>query len=49
MISFAKCFTGRRWINIGSGLLAVGVKGFSARIMWRGKFIYPKTPEWIKA
>ena len=49
MISFAKCFTGRRWVNIGKGLLAIGVKGQTVRIMWRGKYVYPKPLEGIKA
>jgi hypothetical protein len=41
MIHFAKCWTGRRWINIGSGWLAIGFgpRKFVERVMWRGKLV----------
>jgi hypothetical protein len=41
MISFAKCWTGRRWINIGSGWLAIGFGPtfLFERVMWRGKLV----------
>lgn len=43
MISFARCFTGRRWGNIGNGWLAVGFVGFKVdRVWWRKKLIWPR-------
>ena len=42
MIEFAKCWTGRRWINISRGLLAVGLgpRLPVERIVWRGNLIW---------
>jgi hypothetical protein len=45
MIHLDRCWTGRRWINIGRGFLAVGFgpNKFVERIHWRGKLVwYPK-------
>ncbi len=43
MISFYKCFTGRRWVNFGSGFFAIGFKkGSIDRIYFRGKTIYAR-------
>jgi len=42
VIDFEHCFTGRRWINIGSGFFAIGFgpKHFIERIYWRKKLVY---------
>lgn len=42
MISFYKCWTGRRWINFGRGFFAIGFgkSKFIERIYFRGRTIY---------
>lgn len=44
MIHFAKCWTGRRWLNIGRGFLALGFgpSRVVERVMWRGRYVYPR-------
>lgn len=43
MIRFRKCWTGRRWVNIGPGLLAIGFgpDRFIERVWWRRRMVYP--------
>jgi len=49
MISFARCWTGRRWVNIGKGFFAIGFgphkfgsgpRRFVERVYWRGKLVW---------
>jgi hypothetical protein len=42
MINFEKCWSGRRWINIGTGLLAIGFgpDRFIERIVINKKMVY---------
>lgn len=44
MISLARCWTGRRWLNIGKGFLAIGFGPafFIERVYWRGKLVWFK-------
>ena len=41
---FYKCWTGRKWINIGKGWFAIGFgpSKFIERIYWRKKLVYWK-------
>lgn len=47
MLKFVKCWTGRRWIDIGNGWFAIGFgpNKFIERIYWKGGLIYPKSKE----
>jgi hypothetical protein len=42
LIHLARCWTGRRWINLGSGWLAIGFgpRRLIERIWWRGKLVW---------
>ena len=42
MIHFAKCWTGRIWVNVGAGLFAIGFGKYflPERIMINKKLIY---------
>lgn len=46
MIVFARCWTGRRWLNIGRGVLAIGFgpDHFVERVMFRRRLVYPRPP-----
>jgi len=42
VIHLGRCWTGRRWVNIGRGWLAVGFGPVALveRVWWRGREIY---------
>jgi predicted lipoprotein len=48
IIDLARCkLTGRLWVNIGSGLFAIGFgpKRFVERVWWRKQMVYPRKLE----